>query len=152
MGGGALKRGHGAPFERFAQFGDALGGVGTLDFTISILVVAAERVAGQAVSMTKEECQRALTQKQTLWGGGAPQVGDLRLLEDGRERRDALVSDAVVSETASEGWGGDGERVDVSMGSDRKAKARPKAHLSEVTELPLSPSHSLVMPSVVYSP
>jgi hypothetical protein len=38
------------------------------------------------------------------------------------------------------------------MGSDRKAKARPKAHLSEVTELPLSPSHSLVMPSVVYSP
>jgi hypothetical protein len=52
----------------------------------------------------------------------------------------------------SEGWGGDGERVDVSMGSDRKAEARPKAHLSEVTELPLSPSHSSVMPAVVYSP
>jgi hypothetical protein len=38
------------------------------------------------------------------------------------------------------------------MGSDRKAKARRKVHLSEVTELPLSPSHSLVMPSVMYSP
>ena len=66
LGGGALKRGHGAPFERLAQLGDALGGVGTLDFTISILVVAAERVAGQAVSMTKEECQWALTERRTL--------------------------------------------------------------------------------------
>jgi hypothetical protein len=56
-GGGALERGHGAPLERLAQLGDGLGGVGTLDFAISILVVAAERVAGQAVSMTKEECQ-----------------------------------------------------------------------------------------------
>jgi hypothetical protein len=65
-GGGALERGHGAPLERLAQLGDGLGGVGTLDFAISILVVAAERVAGQAVSMTKEECQWALTQRRTL--------------------------------------------------------------------------------------
>jgi hypothetical protein len=64
-----------------------------------------------------------LTQKQTLWGGGAPQVGDLRLLEDGGERGGALVSDRVVSETASEGWGGDGERVGVSVGPDKKANA-----------------------------
>ena len=39
-------------------------------------------------------CQRALTQKRTLWGGGALEVGDLRLLEDGCERGGALVSDA----------------------------------------------------------
>ena len=84
--------------------------------------------------------------------GGALEVSDVRLVEDGSERSGALGSDAVASETASEGWGGDGERVSMSRGSDRKAKARPKAHLSEVTELPLSPSHSLVMPSVVYSP
>jgi hypothetical protein len=62
-----------------------------------------------------------LTQKRTLWGGGALQVGDLRLLEDGCERGGTLISDAVASETASEEWGGDGERVGVSMGADRKA-------------------------------
>jgi hypothetical protein len=56
-------------------------------------------------------CQRALTLEQKHVGGGAPQVGDLRLLEDGGERGGALVSDVVGSETASEGWGGDGERV-----------------------------------------
>ena len=97
-------------------------------------------------------CQRALTEMRTLWGGGALQLGDLRLLEAGSERSGALSSDFVASETVSEGWSGDGERVGVSMGSDRKAKARRKVHLSEVTELPLSPSHSLVMPSVMYSP
>ena len=72
--------------------------------------------------MVREQaCQRALTQKQTLGRGGALQVGDLRLLEDGSERGGALVSDLVVSETASEGWSGDGERVGVSMGIDKKA-------------------------------
>ena len=60
-----------------------------------------------------------MTQKRTLWGGGALQVGDLRLLEDGCERGGTLISDAVASETASEEWGGDGERVGVSMGADR---------------------------------
>ena len=59
-----------------------------------------------------------MTQKQTRWGGGAPQLGDLRFLEDGGERRGALVSDAVPLQTASEGWGRDGERVGVSMGAD----------------------------------
>ena len=41
--------------------------------------------------------------KATLWGGGALEVGDQCLLEDGSERSDALVSDAVASETASDG-------------------------------------------------
>ena len=40
--------------------------------------------------------------KRTLWGGGALEVGDLRLLEDGGERSGALGSDAVVCETVSE--------------------------------------------------
>ena len=43
-----------------------------------------------------------MTQKQTLWGGSAPQVGDLRLLEDGGERGGALGPDVVTFETASE--------------------------------------------------
>ena len=51
-------------------------------------------------------------------GGGALEVGDHRLLEHGSERKGALVSDVVDSETASEGWDGDGERLGVSMGAD----------------------------------
>ena len=47
-------------------------------------------------------CQRALTRKRTLWGG-ALELGDFRLLEDGSERSGALVSDVVASETESEG-------------------------------------------------
>ena len=35
------------------------------------------------------------------------------------------------------------------MGADTKASMRASAHSSEVTALPLSASHSLVMPSVV---
>ena len=42
-----------------------------------------------------------------------------------------------------------GERVGVSMGADMKALGGGAAHFSEVTVLPLSPSHSLVMPSAV---
>ena len=84
--------------------------------------------------------------------GGALEIGDLRVLEDNSERGGALVSDEVVPETASKGQDGDGERVGVSTGADRKAnalRAGAGAHLSEVTALPLSPAHSLVMPSAV---
>ena len=78
-------------------------------------------------------CQRALTQNQTLWGGGALEVGDLRLVEDGSERSDALASDVVASETASEGQDGNSERVGVSMGADTKANTSgAAAHLSLV--------------------
>ena len=52
LGGGALKRGHGAPFERLAQLGDALGGVGAIAITID----AAELVATQT-AMGKQACQ-----------------------------------------------------------------------------------------------
>ena len=51
----------------------------------------------------REACQRALTQKRTLWGG-ALEASDLRLFEDGSERGGALVSDAIVPETARDGW------------------------------------------------
>ena len=42
------------------------------------------------------------TRANTASGGGAPQLGDLRLLEDGGERGGALVSDLVVPQTVSE--------------------------------------------------
>ena len=47
-----------------------------------------------------------------MGGSGALQVGDLRLVEGGSERSASgtLVSELIGSETASEGWGGDGER------------------------------------------
>ena len=38
------------------------------------------------------------------------------------------------------------------MGVDRKAGTGARAHLSEVTALPLSASHSLVMPSAFKMP
>ena len=67
-------------------------------------------------------CQRADTKKANASGrGGALEVGDLRLFEDGSERSDALVTDVVVPETASDGQDGNGERVGVSMGADTKA-------------------------------
>ena len=90
----------------------------------------------------------ALTKKRiTLWGRSAPQVCDHRLLEDSSERGGALDSDVVVPETARDGWG-QCESRRMSTGADKKAiGAAP--HSSEVTALPLSPSHSLVMPSVV---
>ena len=88
--------------------------------------------------------------KGILWGGGAPQGGNLCLLEDGCERGGALVSDAVAADTAGEGQGGSGERACVSMGADRKANTwGVVAHSNEVTALPLSPSHSAMMPSVL---
>jgi hypothetical protein len=43
LGGGALERGHGAPFECLAQLGDALGGVGA----VAINFEATKLVAGQ---------------------------------------------------------------------------------------------------------
>ena len=59
--------------------------------------------------MRHQERQGALTQMRTLWGGGALEVGDHRLLEDGSERGGALVSDVVAYETASEGRSGTGD-------------------------------------------
>ena len=40
---------------------------------------------------------------RTVWGGGAPKGGDLRLLEDGSKRGGALSSNRVPAETANEG-------------------------------------------------
>ena len=56
----------------------------------------------------------------TLWGGnGAPEVVDLRLLEDGGERGGEVVArGSVAVETAGE----DGERAALSRGADTKAR------------------------------
>ena len=56
-------------------------------------------------------------------GGGLPQGGDLRLLEDGGKSGGTLGKDAVAPNTASEGQDGNDERVGVSMGIDTKANA-----------------------------
>ena len=99
-GGGTLERGHGALLEPLAQLGDTLGGVGALASPID----DTELVIGQTA--VHGWCQRALTRMRTLWGGGALEGGDLRLLEDGSEREGALVSDVVVPDTARDGCGG----------------------------------------------
>ena len=101
-------------------------------------------------------CQRALTQKRTL---GRRFECPSSLLErlQGRialealgERGSSFGTEAVVLETVRERWGENGQKAGVSAGADMKANAfGAAAHSSEVTELPLSPSHSLVMPSAV---
>ena len=45
-----------------------------------------------------QACQRALTQKRTLWGGGALELLDLRLLEDGGEHAGAIVTNLTDTE------------------------------------------------------
>ena len=55
------------------------------------------------------------TKANTSWGGSAPEVGDLRLLEDGSERGGAFGSDVVERETAKHGRGWGGERPGMSM-------------------------------------
>jgi len=59
--------------------------------------------------------------KANTGGGGALQLLDLRLLEDGGERRGALDSDVVAVEAAGEERSEDGERAAVSRGADTKA-------------------------------
>ena len=60
--------------------------------------------------------------KRTLGIGGALEVGDICLLEDGSECGGTLVSDAVAVETVPR-EDGDGERASVSTGSDTKANS-----------------------------
>ena len=54
-------------------------------------------------------------------GGGALELGDSRLFEDGSELEGAIVSDVVAVETAGEGRSMDGERASLSRGAERKA-------------------------------
>ena len=89
-GGGALERGHGAPLEPFAQFGDALGGVGTPDIAIIILVEAAELVVGQAASTGMWGVSTGADTKANTRGGGALQRGHGALLECLARLGDAL--------------------------------------------------------------
>ena len=55
---------------------------------------------GWVGAMRADACQRG---GKHFGGSGALEIGDLRLLEDGGECSGALSSNAVVSETASEG-------------------------------------------------
>ena len=59
--------------------------------------------------------------KANTRGGGALELGDSRLFEDGSERGGALVSDVVVLEAAKHGGGWGSERRGVSMGADTRA-------------------------------
>ena len=70
--------------------------------TVDADTVVVETARGD-VDLRKQVCQWALT--RVFWGGGALEVCDHRLLEDGSERSDALVSDAIEPETARDGRG-----------------------------------------------
>ena len=94
------------------------------------------------------ECQRALTQRQTLWGGDALELGDLGLLEDGSKRGGALSSDVVLPETVNERRDEHGETEGVSAGADTKASTLGAAAYSRLEILvSLRTAASLVAPS-----
>ena len=120
--------------------------------------------------VSDQECslssQRALTQKRTLWGCSALQRGHSAPLEPLAELGDALggvgaytiliamstseATDPVIGQAASVGRSDEfviGQRAL----TQKQTLLGRAAHFSEVTALPLSPSHSLVMPSAVNS-
>ena len=95
-----------------------------------ILLTPSLWMKGGAGMVREQECQRALTQKQTLgrWfecpSSLLERLQGRIALEALGERRGALVSDAVASEPVNERWSGDGERSGVSRGADIKANTR----------------------------
>ena len=87
-------------------------------------------------------------------GGGALQRGHgapLEALEQLGDTLGGVAAEAVNAEAAELVLGQAAKaKRGVSMGVDMKAKTLwAVTHLSEVTALPLSASHSLVMPSAV---
>ena len=79
-----------------------------------MLLKASLWTKGGAGMVREQECQRALTQKQTLWGGGALERGHGAPLEPLAQLRDALggvgakavrveAAELVVGQTAM-GW------------------------------------------------
>ena len=119
VGGGAPQRGHSASLKPLAQRNDALWGGSKLVF-IFIDVVPTNTVATEPGHSTTAVSTGADT-KANMWGGGAPEVGDLRLLEDGSDCGGALGFDFGATETAGEVQSEDGERAVVSRGTDAKA-------------------------------
>ena len=101
---GGLVREAGGLLQR-AQRGVGLQALGESSSSLGTKSIVPE-TASVGEDAAAEKCQWALTRKQHFGCGGALEVGDLRLLEDGSERSDALVSNVVLSETASEGQDG----------------------------------------------
>ena len=111
-GGGALEFLDLRLFEDGGERGGALGSNGVGPNTAS----EGQDGNGERVGVSTGADTTANTR-----GGGAHQLGDLCLLEDGGERGDALGSDAVVQETVNERRDEDGERAAMSRGADTKA-------------------------------
>ena len=92
--------------------------------------------------------------------GGALERGDGAALEPLTQLGDALdgvgadaigaeAAELVAAQAASKGEAGGGLGVGASRAWHESGRYGAAAHLIEVMALPLSPSHSLVMPSVV---
>ena len=94
VGGGTLEIGDLRLLENSSECGGALGP--------DVVPIETARGLGGG-SERAGACQWALTERRTLSGGGALEVGDHRLLEDGCERGGALDSDLVVPDTAKHG-------------------------------------------------
>ena len=100
--------------------------------------------------MREQACQRALTEKRTLCGAA---VHSRLVISVFLRTAASTVTPSTPMRLSPrlQGVGGSSERA----GACQRALTQERtlggegAHLSEVTALPLSPSHSLMMPSAV---
>ena len=80
---------------------------------------------------------------------GALQADDLRLAQHLCELDSPLRADVVAEETAKDAWVRNVREQACHGALTGRRALGTAAYLSEVTLLPLFPSHSLLMPSVV---
>ena len=97
----------------------------------------------------EQACQRALTRKR-IFGAAA----HLRLVIFVSLRMEASAEASLkpiwfAARLPASGGGGVVRESACQRALPERQTLRPMVHLSEVTELPLSPSHSLDMPSAV---
>ena len=106
-GGGALEDGDHSLLEDGCERGGAL---------VSDLVPPDTAKHGQGWGGERVRVSMGADTKANPLGGGALEVGDHSLLEDGSERGGALGSDGIVRDTASDVRDGKGE-IGVSTGA-----------------------------------
>ena len=106
VGGGILERGHGAPLERLAQLGNALGGVGAGAAPVKATeLVGGQTVMRRMVSMGADT--KANTQELVRKGGVLLERLQRQVALEARcNRGSSFGTEQVVLETAGGGVGG----------------------------------------------
>lgn len=146
-GGGARERGQCASPDRLTQLGDTFSGVGAVTTTIE----AAKLVTGQT-AMRRRGANKS-RQKGELLGAGSSQRRHTLVIAASScpsgPPRERLLRRGRGSWLPDCEYGSGCGAYIVSRSAETKANTHYAAHLSEVTELPLSTSNSLIIASEV---